>query len=342
MRDINQLHPRARELALKLQATCASQGIIIAIGECFRSVAEQDALYAQGRTKPGPKVTNCSGSTYSSMHQWGVAFDFYLKMDVDGDGSVSDDAFNDATGLFERVGAIGQSLGLEWGGSWTSIKDRPHFQLPDWGSTATRLKSTYGNFDNFKRTWGGSSSNSSTSNSVPAASPAPANPAYGIGTITASSGVNVRSAPDSSNPANKIGAIPNGKTVKIIKLNASNSGGLTWAQISYGNITGYVAQKYINITKYPKDTTKGTTSYSKSAVDSAASENPALAGTYKTTANLNLRTGAGTKKDIILTIPKGGSVQNYGFYTTCGGTQWLLVAYGKYEGFVSTGYLKKK
>jgi hypothetical protein len=27
------------------------------------------------------------------------------------------------------VGAVGVELGLEWGGDWTTVKDRPHFQL---------------------------------------------------------------------------------------------------------------------------------------------------------------------------------------------------------------------
>jgi peptidoglycan L-alanyl-D-glutamate endopeptidase CwlK len=63
------------------------------------------------------------------------------------------DAFNDNTGLFEKVGAIGKKLGLEWGGGWTSIKDRPHFQLPDWGSTPYKLKCKYGTPEKFIKTW---------------------------------------------------------------------------------------------------------------------------------------------------------------------------------------------
>ena len=77
MRDITKLHPLLQEKINQLKIECAKQGLVIAIGECLRTVAEQDALYAQGRTKPGTKVTNAKGSTYSSMHQWGVAFDFY-------------------------------------------------------------------------------------------------------------------------------------------------------------------------------------------------------------------------------------------------------------------------
>ena len=153
MRDMTQLHPRLQVLASRLMIECEHASIKIRIGECVRTVAEQDALYAQGRTKPGIIVTKCKGSTYSSMHQWGIAFDFFLDMDVDGDGQKADDAFNDKLGMFRKVGEIGQSLGLEWGGDWQSIVDKPHFQLPAWGSTATRLKKLYGVPEAFMKSW---------------------------------------------------------------------------------------------------------------------------------------------------------------------------------------------
>jgi D-alanyl-D-alanine carboxypeptidase len=37
--------------------------------------------------------------------------------------------YRDASPLYDIVGAIGKNLGLEWGGDWTSIIDKPHFQL---------------------------------------------------------------------------------------------------------------------------------------------------------------------------------------------------------------------
>ncbi len=153
-RDITQLHPRLQEIIPVLTAKCKEQGISIKIGECYRSASEQDALYAQGRTEPGNIVTNAKGGTYSSMHMWGVAADFYLDMDVDGDDEKTDDAFNNSTRLFQAVGTIGKSLGLEWGGDWTSIVDMPHFQLSDWGSTPSELKATYGTPEKFFTTWG--------------------------------------------------------------------------------------------------------------------------------------------------------------------------------------------
>lgn len=137
MRNILELHPRLQAKLAELQTLCLNHGITIKIGECLRTVAEQDALYAQGRTTPGSIVTNARGTSYSSQHQWGIAADFYIDMDVDGDGVNSDDAFNNATRLFDKVGSLAKSISLGWGGDWKSIVDKPHLYLPDWGSTPT-------------------------------------------------------------------------------------------------------------------------------------------------------------------------------------------------------------
>lgn len=147
MRNINKCHPRLIELSKKLVSACRGQGLIIGIGESFRTKEEQDALYAKGRTTPGNIVTNAKGSSYSSHHQWGTAFDIYRN---DGKG-----VYTDGDGFFEKVGKIGKSIGLEWGGDWKSPVDKPHFQLPDWGSTTTRLKRMYGTPEKFMDTWKG-------------------------------------------------------------------------------------------------------------------------------------------------------------------------------------------
>ncbi len=144
-RDISKCHPKLQELAAKLIEEGKKKGFIIKLGECFRTVDEQNILYAQGRTTPGSIVTYAKGDSYSSMHQWGVAFDVIRN---DGKG-----AYNDSDGWFGKVGALGKSLGLEWGGDWTSPVDKPHFQLKDWGSTPQKLKSLYGNVNNFIKTW---------------------------------------------------------------------------------------------------------------------------------------------------------------------------------------------
>ncbi len=146
MRDISLCHPRLQKLAAQLVSEAGNQGFAIAIGETLRTTEEQDALYAQGRTKPGSIVTNAPGSSYSSYHQWGTAFDIYRD---DGTG-----AYNESGDFFEQVGAIGVNLGLEWGGNWKSIVDKPHFQLPDWGSSITGIKKLYATPAEFMKTWG--------------------------------------------------------------------------------------------------------------------------------------------------------------------------------------------
>ena len=149
MRNINKCHPKLIKLSEKLVSACRGQGLIIGIGESFRTKEEQDALYAKGRTAPGNIVTNAKGSSYSSHHQWGTAFDIYRS---DGKG-----VYTDSDSFFAKVGKIGKSIGLEWGGDWKSPVDRPHFQLPDWGSTTTKLKKMYGTPENFMKTWKGDS-----------------------------------------------------------------------------------------------------------------------------------------------------------------------------------------
>lgn len=145
MRDITLCHPRLQKLAAMLVEECEKQGLKIKIGETLRTKEDQDALYAQGRTKPGSIVTNSPGSSYSSYHQWGTAFDFFRN---DGKG-----AYYDSDGFFTKVGKIGVSIGLEWGGNWKSIVDKPHFQLPDWGSTTKGIKKYYANPEEFMKTW---------------------------------------------------------------------------------------------------------------------------------------------------------------------------------------------
>jgi len=145
VRDVTKLHPVLQEKIAIWKSKCLSRGLKVGISECLRTAAEQDALYAKGRTAPGHIVTNARGSTNSSMHMWGVAFDFYRN---DGKG-----AYYDNDGFFAKVGAVGKEVGLEWGGSWVSIKDTPHFQLPNWGSTTARIKRIYGTPAKFMATW---------------------------------------------------------------------------------------------------------------------------------------------------------------------------------------------
>lgn len=75
----------------------------------------------------------------------------------------------------------------------------------------------------------------------------------------------------------------------------------------------------------------------------AKSYSEKLAGTYKTTDALNMRVNAGTKYALILTIPSGKKVQNYGYYTKDeDGVKWLYVVYNGTVGFCHSKWLKKQ
>lgn len=145
MRNVNELHPFLQIKLKELQDLCAKNGLKIGISECYRTVKEQNDLYAQGRTKAGSIVTNCKGDSYSSPHQWGIAFDFYRN---DGKG-----AYNDGDNFFTKVGTLAKSIGLESGCFWKSFVDKPHVQLRCYGSTISKIKNTYGSFTTYHETW---------------------------------------------------------------------------------------------------------------------------------------------------------------------------------------------
>lgn len=121
-REIATLLPEVRPIARALVQKAAASGIQIRIIDGTRTWAEQDALYAKGRTAPGKIVTNARGG--HSNHNFGIAFDV---------GVFSGDRYLGESPKYRAVGVLGMELGLEWGGNWTSIVDQPHFQLrPVW------------------------------------------------------------------------------------------------------------------------------------------------------------------------------------------------------------------
>lgn len=82
------------------------------------------------------------------------------------------------------------------------------------------------------------------------------------------------------------------------------------------------------------------------AKDGARNFLATLAGTYTVTgAKMNVRHGAGTSKQIMVTIPKGTKVKCYGYYTQWMGRNWLAIQFTyngvKYTGFASDKNLKK-
>lgn len=92
-------------------------GVEVQIVQGLRTFAEQDGLYAQGRSKPGKRVTNARGGF--SNHNFGLALDFAPVVN----GVVSWDEK-----LYRPFAEWASAAGLEWGGNWTKFRDLPHVQ----------------------------------------------------------------------------------------------------------------------------------------------------------------------------------------------------------------------
>lgn len=121
--NLGLLYPPFAQRLLELQTRCAARGVHYYITSGFRDEAEQNKLYAQGRTTPGPIVTN---SRYGkSFHNFGIAADFTHDGDLQKSGLQPDWKPESYKVLGEEAGA----LGLEWGGNW-QFKDLPHVQWP--------------------------------------------------------------------------------------------------------------------------------------------------------------------------------------------------------------------
>lgn len=117
---LSKLHPT---LVAKIRAVAEAllkQGITVEVGQGLRTFIEQDALFAQGRTKPGIIVTRARGG--QSNHNFGTAADLVPMVN----GKV------DWKNLkpFMAIGAAAKAVGLEWGGDWKKFLDMPHVQLP--------------------------------------------------------------------------------------------------------------------------------------------------------------------------------------------------------------------
>lgn len=135
---IAKIHPKLRSECSDILLEIQSKGIDIRITQGLRTIAEQDALYAQGRTTPGSIVTKAKGG--SSMHNYGLAVDFCLLRK---DGTISfnmtEDMDKDGKKDWMEVVEVFKAHGWFWGGDFKSFKDAPHFEK-GFGFTLAQIK----------------------------------------------------------------------------------------------------------------------------------------------------------------------------------------------------------
>lgn len=121
------------------QPILTKHGVTVEVISGLRSYAQQSALYAQGRTKPGRIVTNARPG--SSWHNYGLAIDLGIFRN-----GVYLDEKNPrlADKVYAELGALAKSMGIEWAGYWTSFKETPHFQfrpgIPSIAAAKARLE----------------------------------------------------------------------------------------------------------------------------------------------------------------------------------------------------------
>lgn len=128
-RELSDLHPDLQPICRQFIAECAKQGVTALVYCTWRSNAEQDQLYAQGRNgNPGSIVTNARGG--QSAHNFMI------------DGKPAAKAFDTAPTIggkimwdakhphWQIMGRIGIGLGLDWyGAPRAPFREFPHFQM---------------------------------------------------------------------------------------------------------------------------------------------------------------------------------------------------------------------
>src|SRR4051794_18978420 len=103
-RAIQTLDPHVQDLFRELLRRLAAVGEDVLVTDAFRTSAQQDALYAQGRTAPGPVVTDARGG--HSTHCYGLAADLAPV------GAFGNLSYDDKR--YETVARVATEMGFQW------------------------------------------------------------------------------------------------------------------------------------------------------------------------------------------------------------------------------------
>lgn len=112
---LDSLDPRFKPLAMELLARCVEARIAVRIINTRRTAEEQAANLAKGVSW-----------VKRSKHQDGLAIDIapYAQFALHGENKI---AWDGRELVWQSIGAIGEKLGLRWGGRW-STPDLGHFE----------------------------------------------------------------------------------------------------------------------------------------------------------------------------------------------------------------------
>lgn len=130
-RTRNNLKGVHENLVMVVSYALAISEVDFFVSEGVRSLERQKELYAQGRTKPGNKVTNCDGVKSKSNHQVkadgkGHAVDIYYVGWKNTDPT-SDPRWEKLFSAFKKASEM-LGVGIEIGAYW-KMRDFPHIEL---------------------------------------------------------------------------------------------------------------------------------------------------------------------------------------------------------------------
>lgn len=126
--------------------------------------------------------------------------------------------------------------------------------------------------------------------------------------------VNLRQGPGTQYAV--VTVIPSGAAV-YMEVPDTGSG---WTVVDYGNVSGYVATRYLLVGQNSNPVPAGTPAFTP--------------GNYTTVAGVNLRSGPGTSYAVQIVVPAGASL-----YVDSITNGWAHTGFANYDGYVSSEYL---
>jgi peptidoglycan L-alanyl-D-glutamate endopeptidase CwlK len=129
-RSLDELAPPVKQRAKAFIEAAKVKGIDLLVTSTYRDHESQAALYAQGRTTPGDVVTKAKPG--QSWHNYRCALDVVALVN-------GKPAWSRKDPIWQKIGEIGKSCGLEWAGDWKTFKEYPHFQYTG-GLTIAQLQ----------------------------------------------------------------------------------------------------------------------------------------------------------------------------------------------------------
>jgi hypothetical protein len=131
MNKLDTLEPEFRAKVEQVISGLKDLGIKVGVVCARRTLAEQNELYAQGRTAVGPVVTNARGG--SSPHNFGLAVDLCPFHNDRLDWNADDK-------IWRAIADMAVGCGLVAGYYFKSIHDAPHIEDPNWRASQLAWK----------------------------------------------------------------------------------------------------------------------------------------------------------------------------------------------------------